>query len=153
MVSAGLVGFALYKQHVDFIDPCPLCVLQRVAYLWIGAVSLLAAIHGPRSLGRWIYGTGVVVGSLLGAGVAARHLYLQNLPPDQVPECGMGLNYMLDTMPFSEVLEQVFRGSGECAEILWSFLGLTMPGWNLLWYCGFAVVTIIVLAKANTKRF
>ena len=149
---AGLLGFALYKQHMDFVDPCPLCVFQRVAFMWIGAVSLVAALHGPGSAGRWIYGAAVALGGVCGAGIALRHLWLQGLPPGQVPDCGMGLNYMLDTMPFTEVLAQVFQGSGECAEVLWTFLGLSMPGWTLVWYSGITVVTIFVLAKANPTK-
>jgi disulfide bond formation protein DsbB len=152
VACAGLLGFALYKQHMDFVDPCPLCVFQRVAFLWIGAVSLVAALHGPGPAGRWTYGAAVMLGGLGGAIVALRHLWLQRLPPDQVPDCGMGLNYMLETMPFREVLAQVFSGSGECAEVLWTFLGLSMPGWTLVWYSGITVVTIVVVAKANLKK-
>jgi len=152
LACAGLLGFALYKQHVDFVDPCPMCVFQRLVFIWIGGVALLAAIHGPKATGRWIYAAGIVLGSLVGASIAGRHLWLQSLPPDQVPDCGMGLNYMLETMPFTEVLSQVFMGSGECAEVLWTFLGLSMPGWTLVWYIGIAVGTIFVLLKANTTK-
>jgi disulfide bond formation protein DsbB len=152
IACASLIGFALYKQHMDFVDPCPLCVFQRLAFMWIGAVSLVAALHGPGPAGLRVYGAGVILGGLTGAGIAGRHLWLQNLPPDQVPDCGMGLNYMLDTMPFTEVLAQVFMGSGECAEVLWTFMGLSMPGWTLVWYSGITIVTIFVLVKANATK-
>jgi disulfide bond formation protein DsbB len=149
---SGLLGFALYLQHSLFLDPCPLCVFQRIGFMWIGAVALLAFIHNPSGAGRWIYGVLLALGGVLGAAVAGRHLWLQNLPPDQVPDCGMGLNYMLDTMPFTEVLTLVFQGSGECAEVAWRFLGVTMPGWTLVWYTAFTVVTMVVLARAGRQQ-
>jgi disulfide bond formation protein DsbB len=152
LACAGLLGFALYKQHVDFVDPCPMCVFQRVIFIAIGTIALLAAIHGPKAAGRWVYAAGIVLGGLAGSAIAGRHLWLQSLPPDQVPDCGMGLNYMIDTLPFTEVLSRVFMGSGECAEVLWTFLGLSMPGWTLLWYIGIAVGTIFVLLKANATK-
>ena len=152
LACAGMLSFALYVQHVDFLDPCPLCVFQRMAYMWIGGVALLAFIHNPRGSGKWVYGGLLCAGGLVGMGIAGRHLWLQSLPADQVPDCGMGLNYMLETMPFSQVLTEVFYGSGECAEVYWTFLGLSMPGWTFVWYTAFTLGTIIVLLKANNSR-
>lgn len=152
LACAGMLSFAIYVQHVDFVDPCPLCVIQRIAYMWIGAVALLAFIHNPRSSGKWVYGGLLCLGGISGMGIAARHLWLQSLPADQVPDCGMGLNYMLDTMPFSQVLSEVFYGSGECAEVYWTFLGLSMPGWTFVWYTAFTLGTITVLLKASKPR-
>ncbi len=152
LASAGMIGFALYVQHVEFIDPCPLCVFQRLAFIWIGAWALLAAVHGPTGWGRWVYGAAVVLGGLGGLSVAGRHLWLQSLPADQVPDCGMGLNYMLETMPFTDVLAQVFYGSGECAEIHWTFLTLSMPAWTFFWYLVFTLGTIVMLWKAKSAR-
>lgn len=152
LACAGMLSYGLYVQHVLFIDPCPLCVFQRMAFIAIGAVALLAAIHNPGGTGRWIYGGLVVAGAAAGIGVAGRHLWLQSLPADQVPDCGMGLNYMLETLPFTQVLAEVFRGSGECAEVDWTFLGLSMPGWTFLWYLAFAAGTIFILLKAKAAR-
>lgn len=147
---ASLLGYALYVQHVEFLDPCPLCVLQRVAFMWIGLFALVAAVHNPGRTGRWFYACSVVLGAIAGAAVAGRHVWLQSLPPDQVPDdCGMGLNYMFETMPFAEVMAQVFYGSGECAKIDWTFAGLSMPSWTLIWYIGFALVTLGVVARAR----
>jgi len=148
---AALLGYALYVQHVDFLDPCPLCIFQRVAFLWLGLVGLAAFAHNPGLKGRWAYTSLIAVGGIAGAAIAGRHVWLQNLPPDQVPECGMGLNYMLDSMPFLEVLGEVFGGSGECATIDWSFLGLSMPAWTLIWYIGLTAVTILVTARDNAR--
>jgi disulfide bond formation protein DsbB len=152
VTCAVMVGYALYVQHVDFLEPCPLCVFQRMAFIWIGAVSLLAAIHNPENAGRWVYGLLAILGGIAGTGIAGRHVWLQSLPAEQVPDCGAGLNYMLETMPFAQVLSEVFYGSGECAEVDWSLLGLSMPGWTLLWYTGFTVVTIIVLIAAQKSK-
>ena len=152
LACAGMLGYALYVQHALFIDPCPLCVFQRIAFMWIGGIALLALVHNPGAIGRRVYAAGMILGGLGGMTVAGRHLWLQSLPADQVPDCGMGLNYMLETMPFTEVLTKVFYGSGECAEVHWTFLGLSMPGWTFLWYLAFAAGTIFVLLKANAAR-
>jgi disulfide bond formation protein DsbB len=148
-VCAAMLGYGLYVQHVDFLDPCPLCVLQRLAFIWIGAMALLAFIHNPGKGGRWLYTILLTLGGVVGSVIAGRHVWLQSLPADEVPECGMGLNYMLETMPFAEVLSQVFYGSGECAEIDWTLLGISMPGWTLVWFIGLTVVTIVVVAKSK----
>ncbi len=152
LACASMLAYGLYVQHVLFIDPCPLCVLQRLAFIWIGVVALLAFIHNPGKTGRWVYTSLFVTGGVVGTAIAGRHVWLQNLPQDQVPDCGMGLNYMLETMPFAEVLSEVFHGSGECAEIDWTFLGLSMPNWTLLWFIGLTVATIIVIAKASKAK-
>ncbi len=150
VACASLLAYALYLQHVMFVDPCPLCVFQRMAFMWIGAFSLLAFIHNPAIKGYRVYGGLVILGALAGAAVAGRHVWLQHLPTDQVPDCGMGLNYMLETMPFTDVLSEVFYGSGECADVSWSLLGLSMPNWTFLWYIGLAIATMVVLVK-NSK--
>jgi disulfide bond formation protein DsbB len=142
LCCVGLVSFALYNQHVQYLDPCPLCVLQRVAFMWIGAVALLAALHNPGRLGYQVYGWLLVAGSVFGALVAGRHVWLQNLPVELVPECSPGLNYMLQNFPVSEIIETILYGAGDCAEILWTFLGMSMPQWTFIWYVGLALVTL-----------
>ena len=147
LMCACLLGFALYVQYALFEEPCPLCILQRAAFIWIGIVALAAAIHNPGRTGRFLYAILLVLGGSAGAAVAGRHVWLQNLPPGQVPECGMGLNYMLETMPFGEVFTKVLHGSGECAQIGWTFVGFSMPWWTLIWYIGLMVATVLVVAK------
>ena len=121
---------------------------------WIGAWALIAALHNPSGGGRWFYGLMVTLGCAVGAGIAGRHVWLQNLPADQVPDCGMGLNYMLDTMPVLDVLREVFYGAGECAEVLWTFFGISIPGWSLIWFAFYTLATIFVLVsfKQETVR-
>lgn len=129
---AALLGYAYFSQYFLGYEPCPLCILQRVAVFFAGLVFLLVALHNPRRVGQRVYG---VLGALfagLGAGIAARHVWLQHLPADQIPDCGPGLEYMFDVFPFMEALRMVFEGSGECAAVDWTFLGISMPGWVLL---------------------
>jgi|SRR5690625_5200339 len=136
---------ALYLQHVGGLDPCPLCTFQRVGYIGAGVVFLLGALHNPGVVGRRIYAVLTALCALYGAGVAGRHIWLQNLPEDQVPECGPGLDYMLDVFPMKDVLAMVFSGSGECAEIDWTFLGITLPELALI---GFIALLATALAWA-----
>ena len=144
---ASLLGFALYNQYVDYLDPCPLCIFQRVVFFCMGAFALLAAILNPGRTGRQIYTWLIAASAATGALIAGRHIWLQGLPPDQVPECGPGLNYMLENFPMMEVLSTVLRGSGSCAEVIWSFLGLSMPMWTMIWYVGLGLMTLWVMYR------
>jgi disulfide bond formation protein DsbB len=129
---ADLMAYALYAQYVLGLEPCPLCIFQRVAVIALGVVFAAAAIHGPGAAGRRVYGVLIVLAAGAAAGVSGRHLWLQSLPPDRVPSCGPGLDYMLDTFPFGEMLSTVLSGSGECAQVDWRLLGLAMPAWVLI---------------------
>jgi disulfide bond formation protein DsbB len=144
---ATLLGFAYYNQYVDYLDPCPLCIFQRVVFFCMGIIALLAVIHNPARLGQHIYGWLLVISASIGASIAGRHIWLQSLPPGEVPECGPGLNYMLDNFPLTEVLSTVLRGSGSCAEVIWSFLGMSMPMWTFAWYVGLGLVTLWVVYR------
>ncbi len=139
LCCAGLMGFALFAQHVLLLDPCPLCILQRVAVIGIGALFLIAALHDPSGWGRRIYAALLAVVAAAGAGIAGWHFRLQNLPGDEVPACGPGLDYMLDNFPLGDALGMIFRGSGECADIAWALLGLSMPGWVFIAISGLGV--------------
>ena len=134
VVCAGLLGYALFAQYRMFLDPCPLCIFQRVVFIAMGILFLLGAMHGPASWGQRVYAGLVFFFSMIGVGIAGRHIWLQNLPADQVPACGPGLEYMLEAFPFSKTMSMVFTGSGECANVDWSFLGLSMPSWTLICY-------------------
>lgn len=131
-VCVGLMGFALYSEHVLGFEPCPLCVFQRIAVIALGVVFLAAAVHNASGGSRFVYAGLAGLVALCGAGVAGWHVRLQNLPADEVPACGPDLSYMLNNFPLTDVLTMVFTGSGDCAEIDWSLLGLSMPGWVLL---------------------
>lgn len=151
VACAALLGYALYEQHYAFLDPCPLCILQRIAFMALGGIFLIGAVHGPRSAAvRRVYGASGMVIGLIGAGVAGWHVRLQNMPAEQVPACGPGLEYMLQAFPMREVLIKVFAGSGECADVDWSFLGLSMPAWTLLWFVGLAVFSLAAGWRARS---
>lgn len=149
LAVAGLLGYAYYVQYQMLLEPCPLCILQRVAFFAMGVVALIAAIHNPGVKGRWIYGGLVIIGGIVGCLIAGRHLWLQSLPPDKVPECGPGLNYMLENFPLTEVWQTVLHGSGSCATIDWQFLGLSMPGWTLVCYIVLMAGTLITILRSR----
>ena len=139
LVCAGMMAFALYAEHKLFMDPCPLCVFQRIAVIGLGLAFLLLAIHNPQpGWAKRIYLGLLGLAGIGGIVVAGRHVWLQSLPPDKVPSCGPGLGYMLDNFPFADALKMVFTGSGECAEVDWSLLGLSMPAWVLVSVIGLA---------------
>ena len=134
LISVLLIIYVLYAQYVLGLEPCPLCILQRVAVIALGISFLLLALRSPQSKqSKFLSSLLLVMISSAGVGIAARHVWLQNLPPDKVPGCGPGLDFMMANFPFGEVLEMVFSGSGECAEISWSFAFLSMPAWVLIW--------------------
>jgi disulfide bond formation protein DsbB len=140
---------ALYLEHVEGLDPCPLCIFQRVGVIVAGLFFLLALIHNPAALGQRIYAALAAIGAIGGAAVAARHVWLQSLPADQVPACGPALDYMLDVFPMSEVVRMVFTGSGECAEIDWLFLGISLPAWSLLVFIGLSATALFQLFRRH----
>jgi disulfide bond formation protein DsbB len=129
---AGMMAYALYAEHQLLLAPCPLCVFQRVAVIALGIVFLLAALHRPGRTGSAVYAGLIGIVAATGAGIAGRHVWLQHLPAEQVPACGPGLDYILDSFPLREALGKVFTGSGECATVDWNFLGLSMPAWVLI---------------------
>jgi disulfide bond formation protein DsbB len=131
---AGLLGYAYYAQYHLHLEPCPLCILQRLGVLLTGVVFLAAAVHGarPGGVGRRIYSAAIVLAVLATIAVAARQLYIQSLPPGSIPDCGAPLAIMLRFMSPGEVLSKVLAGSGECAKVDWRLLGLAMPAWVLI---------------------
>lgn len=132
LACCALMGYALYAQHVLLLSPCPLCIFQRVAVIALGGLFLLAAVHRAGPAGRRVYGVLIGLAAAAGVGVAGRHVWLQNLPPEKVPACGPGLDFILDAFPLQEALAMVFSGSGECANVDWRLLGLSMPAWVLI---------------------
>lgn len=148
----GLLGIGLYLQHGLNLEPCPLCVMQRVAFLAIGMTAMVAYLHNPGVVGRMNYGLLMMLFSLAGAAVAGRNVWLQSLPPDQVPECGPGLDYMLEAFPLSKALPMIFQGSGECAKVEWTMLGLSIPAWALGWFGLFFLAGLAALVLREKVR-
>ena len=147
LTCAALMGWALWLQYGLGLDPCPLCSLQRLVVVAIGIIFFVAGIHNPGRLGASIYAGLTVIAGLFGAVTAMRHIWIQSLPKGEVPECGMGLNYMIETMPLSDVLSKVFRGSGECAEAGWYFLGLAIPSWTLVFFIAMMVAAVVLVRR------
>lgn len=147
LFCASLLGIAMYMEHVMFLEPCPLCIMQRVFFLAAGLTSLIAFIHGPRRTGQKFYGLLAAGFSLAGGGFAIRQIYLQHLPKDEVPACGPSLYYMIQEFPLLETLEIMFKGDGNCAEIAWQdpVLNWSIPQWSLI---GFAMLACLCVFQA-----
>jgi disulfide bond formation protein DsbB len=129
LACAGLMGYALYAQYVLGLQPCPLCIFQRIATIVTGILFLIAAIHNPRGTGARVYGALITLAALGGMLISARHIWIQAQPPGTVAACGADLNYLLEIMPVTDVITKVLTGSGECGTVDWRLLGLSMPWW------------------------
>jgi len=134
LAAAGALLFAYYLEYVQGLEPCPLCIFQRVAMAGVGLICLVGFVHGPGGIGHRGYAFLALMSALAGAGIAARHVWLLQLPPDQVPACGPSLDYMVDIMPLQEVLATVLRGDASCAEVKGAFMGISLPAWTLLYF-------------------
>lgn len=156
LVFICVVGslFAIgYLQNTLGLDPCPLCIFQRIGLWVMGLFAFLGLIFNPKGKGsRLILWLGSLLGTLWGAGVAVRHVWLQHLPADEVPACGPGLNYWVETLPVMQVFEQVLKGSGECALIDWTFLGLSIPMQTLVLFVVILVILLVQLTKVLKHR-
>ena len=144
---AGLLAYGYFLQYFDGQDPCPLCLVQRAFYYAIGLVLLAAAVHGPGRLGARVYSAVAFLFAAGGLATAARHVWLQHLPADQVPACGPDLFYMLDNLPLGRTLQLLLRGSGQCAEVHWRFLGLSIAEWSLACFAFFALYAVFLAFK------
>lgn len=133
VACVGLLAFASYLQHVQGLEPCPMCILQRYAFFAVAIVALAGAIHGPGLTGTRVYSALITLFALVGAGTAARHSYLQEFP-DPYTSCGVELEYLVNNFPLAQALPKIFAGGGECAQVKWRFLGLTIPEWALVWF-------------------
>ena len=144
-----LLGFGLYLEHVKGLEPCPLCILQRIAYIVIAFIALIATIHNPENFMGFVYSGLLLITAAAGAGIAARQTWLQHLPADQVPECGPGFDYMLEVFPLAEALKMILGGSGECAEVQWSFLTLSIAEWSLVCFAFLIMASLVLIIQAK----
>jgi protein dithiol:quinone oxidoreductase len=147
LVCAGLMAWALWLQYGLDLDPCPLCIFQRIAVIATGVVFLVAAIHNPSRAGAMFYAGLTVIVSGVGAALAAWHVWIQAQPKGAVAACGMGLNYMLDTLPLTEVIGRVLKGSGECAEQGWLLMGLAIPSWTFVFFIAMIAAAIALIER------
>ncbi|WP_068857648.1 disulfide bond formation protein B [Perlucidibaca aquatica] len=147
LVALVAMLVALYLQHYQGLEPCPLCVFQRVAVIGVGVMALIAAVHGPQAWGQRVYAGVMSLSAVAGVVVAGRHVWLQHLPADQVPSCGPGLDFWIAALPWQQVVQQVFQGSGECAKVDWTLLGLSLPMWTLMLFIGLLLAALVQLVR------
>lgn len=151
LACAGVLGFALYLQHGEVLEPCPMCILQRYAFTLIALIALVAAIHNPRRFGVTVYGIFMLAAALTGAGIAARHSWLQRFPVKSY-SCGADLDYLLNTFPLAKALPAIFSGTGECSKVQWRMLGLSVPEWAFVWFIIFVVIAIFAIMRARRRQ-
>jgi disulfide bond formation protein DsbB len=143
LVCAGLLAYGYYLQYFEGQDPCPLCLVQRLFYFGVLIALGAAALHAPAARGaRIAYSIGAFVFAAGGLVTAARQVWLQHLPPEQVPACGPDLYFMMENLPLGRTLQLLLRGSGQCAEVHWTFLGLSIAEWSLAWFAAFTALAL-----------
>lgn len=143
-----IIGYAAYSIKILGLEACPLCITQQFLYCVVGLTAFIAYIHNPKPYTYKIYSGVILVASAFGSWVAGRQVWLQGLPEDQVPLCGPPLEYILEVFPFADVLNALFMGDGNCAEISWQFLGLSMAGWSLIFFVLFMFLSVLVIFRA-----
>jgi disulfide bond formation protein DsbB len=150
LLCAALMGYALYAQFALHLEPCLLCIFQRVAVIGLGVVFLAAALHDPKRWGGKVYGVTLLILAAGGAAVAARHIYVQHLPEYLAPPCGPGFGYLFAHLPFGKFLMEAFTGSADCSIVTWRFLGFTMPEWLLAWFVGLGLGGLLLNWKKGS---
>lgn len=148
LACVGVLGFALYLQHGEVLEPCPMCILQRYAFLLITLIALVAAIHNPQRTGSLVYGVLMLLAAVTGGGISVRHSWLQHFPTKSF-SCGADLEYLLNTFPLGKALPAIFSGTGECSRVQWRLLGLSVPEWALVWFTIFAIVAVVAIVRAR----
>jgi len=143
----GLILTALLMQYQFDLAPCPLCITQRIFVIAVGLTSLFAALHNPALVGQRVYGLLGMLFGAIGTGFAARHMWLQSLPEDLAPACGPPLGFMFENFPLTQAFELLLQGDGNCAKTVFSFLGLSIPGWTAV-----AIVGLVALCLYQTLR-
>lgn len=143
----GLMGGALYLEHAVGLEPCPLCIVQRLCVILFALVCLVAALHGPARLGRRLYAGLALLFALVGAATAWRQIWLQGVPPDQLEACLPSLEFMFDALPLQEIVRLLFHGSADCAEVSWTLFGLSVPEWSLLAFIGMLLFGLFQLLR------
>jgi len=135
LICAAVLGYAIFLQLEMGLEPCPLCIFQRIAFFALGLLFLIGALHGPpQRAGRATYGLLAFVAAVVGIGIAARHVYVQMLPDDMGISCGPPMSFLRETQGTLDIIRIVLTGTGKCGTIDWTFLGLTMPMWSLVWF-------------------
>lgn len=140
IACAALIASALYLQEHEGLDPCPMCILQRYAFIALGLVALAGAIHGPKGLALKVYGGLVALLAIAGGGVSIRHSWVQHFPP-KTESCGADLDFLVH-LPLAKALPKIFQGTGSCSTVDWTMFGMSLPELALIWFATFAAVSI-----------
>ncbi len=151
LTCAGLLASALYMEYVSGLVPCALCLAQRATFALIGIACLLYLL--PFYTSRFIFSLAAFISSTLGVWLASRQLWLQSLPEDELPACGPDIYFMIERFPLTESLQTMLMGSGSCAEVQWTFLTLSIPGWTLLFYLLTACISIVLMIFRGPRPF
>jgi len=146
------IAYFYFQEHLG-LAPCPLCMFQRAALVGVAFFCLLGVIFRPEKLGSKLLAFGSSVSSLIGLMIAGRQVWLQHLPADKVPECGADLSFMLEVDPIFDVIQNVLAGSGECAEVQWSWLGFSMPEWMILVFVVMLLISLRLLFRKQRNYF
>ncbi len=149
LICALLLVFSYYLEFIKGLTPCPLCIFQRLAYLGVNIFCLVGFLHGPGMAGARIYSGLALLSAATGAGIAMRQVWLQHLPAELIPECGPDLAFMLAAFPIFEAIKMILTGSGECAEITWTFLSLSIAEWSLFWFAALSILLASHLFSRN----
>lgn len=149
LACAALLAFGLYLEHAEGLEPCPLCVVQRIEFIGVGLACLAAAIHGPQRRGRRVYAGLTLLFAAAGLASAGRQVWLQGLPADQLPACLPSLEYMMEALPFQDIVRLMLHGTADCAEVTWTLLGLSIPEWSLLAFAGLAALAVLQLLRRD----
>ena len=152
IACAALLSYGYYLQYVKGLEPCPLCLVQRLFFYAVMIIFLVAAVHAPGKIGARIYGGLLLLFAAGGAATAGRQVWLQHLPADQVPQCGPDLYFMLENFPLSSTLQKLIRGTGECAKVDWTFLGLSIAGWSFVWFAIFILLAAWLLLRRPNEQ-
>ena len=144
-----LLSMGAYFQFVGGLEPCPLCISQRIGILLTGIVFLIAGLHNPGISGVKAYAMLGALTALGGGAISMRHVWLQHLPPEDVPECGPGLEYIFNNFPLTETLKLMLSGTGDCAKVDWTFWGLSMPAWTLVAFLMLATLSLLQYWNAS----
>lgn len=142
-----IIAGALYLEHYVGLVPCPMCVVQRMCVIVFGLICLLAALHGPGVVGRKIYSLLGLLVVILGATVASRQIWLQSQPVDQLEACLPSLEFMVQALPWQEVVGLLFKGTADCAEVSWTLFTLSLPEWSLLAFIGMGLFSLWQLLR------
>ena len=152
LFTIGLLLFGFYLEYGVGLKPCPLCQLQRASYFVVGLVALIYLLHCPQPVGAYIYHAMILIFTAIGGTLAGRQIWLQHLPPDQVPQCAPDLSYLLDIMPLNKVLMTILSGTGDCAKVDWRWLGLSIAEWSAIAFTGILIATLYNLLRLSRQH-